>query len=62
MNKTYCKDNKKDRFIGNYLLPYLLKRIKDSEEPEVTIDNVASMYIFPYQVPPLCCCFNKVYA
>ena len=48
MNKTYCKDNKKDRFIGNYLLPYLLKRIKDSEEPEVTIDNVASMYIFPY--------------
>ena len=49
MNRVYSKENKKDRFITDHLLPYLLKYIEDSEEPDTVTESVACMYIFPYK-------------
>ena len=48
MNKTFSKEDKKDRFITDHLLPYLLKYIDDSDDPDSVLDSVARMYVFPY--------------
>ncbi len=49
MNRVYSKENKKDKFITEHLLPYLLNYIDDSEDPDAVIEKVAEMYIFPYK-------------
>ena len=49
MNKIYEKDNKKDKFIADHLLPYIIKHIEVSDDPYETVDKVASMFIFPYK-------------
>lgn len=49
MDKVYNKDDKKDWFITERLLPYLMKHIEESDNRDKTIDAVAAMYIFPYR-------------
>jgi len=49
MNKLYNKNNKKDRFITDHLLPYLMNHIEESAEPDETIESIAAMCIFPYK-------------
>ncbi|SEM19654.1 hypothetical protein SAMN04487770_12847 [Butyrivibrio sp. ob235] len=49
MNKTYRKSNKKDKFITDHLLGYFINRIENSDSPKDIVDEVASMYIFPYK-------------
>ena len=50
MNKIFSKENKKDKFIIDHLLPYSMKRIEESVYSNATADVVASMYIFPYKI------------
>ena len=49
MNRLIDKENKKDKFITDTLLPYLFELIEDSDEPYEVAEQVASMYIFPYR-------------
>ena len=49
MNNIYNQDNKKDKFIMDHLLPYLMKHIEESDDTEETAEVVAKMYIYPYR-------------
>lgn len=49
MNRKYSKENKKDKFIMDTLLPYLIDHIEESKNHDVTAKQAASMYIFPYR-------------
>ena len=48
MNKVFNKENKKDKFIMDHLLPYLMRHIEENDDEETT-ESVAAMFIFPYR-------------
>ena len=48
-NRFLNKTNKKDKFIIDALLPYLVKNIKESGYKKETIEQVKSMCVFPYK-------------
>ena len=48
INRLLDKKNKKDKFIIDKLLTYLAQHIED-EGDEDTIEQIASMYVFPYK-------------
>ena len=49
INRIYNKENKKDKFIMDHLLPFLIRHIEEKAYAEDTVDDVAAMYIFPYK-------------
>ena len=49
MNRIYNKENKKDRFIMDHLLPYLMKHIEESTNTHETTQAIAALKIFPYK-------------
>ena len=49
MNRLLNKTNKKDKFIINTLLPYLVDYLKESKYDEKKIEQVKSLCVFPYK-------------
>ena len=41
--------NPKDKFIIETLLPYLVEHIEESDFKRETVDQISSMYVFPYR-------------
>lgn len=48
-NRTLVKNDPKDKFIIETLLPYLVEHIEESESKETVVSQISSMYIFPYR-------------
>ena len=48
MNRLLDKSNKKDKFIIDTLLPYLVKHMEESEYDDA-VEQIVSMYVFPYK-------------
>lgn len=56
-NRLFDQKNKKDEFLVEQLLPYLLERIEKTENTKNTentqntevMEDIASMYVFPYK-------------
>lgn len=49
MNRQFDLTDKKDKFIKDHLLTYMMKRIDECKNSDYTAEKVASMYIFPYK-------------
>lgn len=49
MNKLLDHKNPKDKFIIETLLPYLVDHIEESNFKNETVDQISSMYVFPYR-------------
>lgn len=49
MNRLIDYKNPKDKFIIETLLPYLVEHIEESDSKSETIEQISSMYVFPYR-------------
>lgn len=49
MNRALDKNDPKDKFIIETLLPYLVDSIEKSESKRDTVSQISSMYVFPYR-------------
>lgn len=49
MNRLLDHKNPKDKFIIETLLPYLIDHIEDSDFESEIVDQISSMYVFPYR-------------
>lgn len=49
MNRLLDHKNPKDKFIIETLLPYLTDHIEDSDFKSEIVDQISSMYVFPYR-------------
>ena len=49
MNRLMDSKNPKDKFIIETLLPYLVEHIEESDFKRETVDQISSMYVFPYR-------------
>ena len=49
VNKVFNKENKKDKFIMDHLLPYLMRHIEEKNDDEEITEAIAAMFIFPYR-------------
>ena len=49
MNKVFNRENNKDKFIMEHLLPYLMRHLEKNNGDEETTDAIAAMLIFPYR-------------
>lgn len=48
MNRFLNKENKKDKFLIDILIPYLVKHMEDSKYDDA-VEQITSMYVFPYK-------------
>lgn len=49
MNRLLDHKNPKDKFIIETLIPYLVDHIEDSDLKSKIVDQISSMYVFPYR-------------
>lgn len=49
MDRPFNKESAKDRFAVEQVVPFLLERIRHSEESQQTVDQATSMCVFPYR-------------